>query len=67
MTYCNAIRKIYALPQVGGRSIEEVFTTAWQAGYRLASFNNRIWVLDTATRWVQTPLLLEDLRCDEGR
>ena len=67
MTYCNAIRKIYALPPVGGTAIEEVLATAMHAGYRLACFNGCIWALDTEERWVQTPLLLEDLRCDEGR
>ena len=67
MTYCNAIRKIYAPPSVGGKVIEEVLDTALNAGYRTACFNNHIWVLDTETRWIQTPLMLEDLRCGESR
>ena len=67
MTYCKAIRKIYAPLSWVGSHREEVLAIAEQAGYRIANFNNHIWVLDPEARWIETPLMLEDLRCDEGR
>ena len=52
---------------MGGCFLEDVLDTAREAGYKLACFNDHIWAFDADTRWIQTPLMLEDLRCEDGR
>ena len=63
--YCAAVRHIMAIDYIAkaGDSRTDWLKKAFSAGYRVAAFNEEIYVATDAGVWIRTPLTLSMLEC----
>ena len=59
--YTCGIRKILSPSLTGARNRDDFFMAASHLGYKLAAWNNEVW-LQNNTVWVNTTLLVTDFK-----
>ena len=59
--YTSGIRKILSPSPTGASNRDDFFMSAKHLGYRLAAWNNEVW-LQNNTVWINTTLLVTDFK-----